>query len=185
MIFIAIIDYELFPHKSNYHSTHRLCDQETHEQDLTGIRFEFLELPRFKKKLDDITTMVEKWCYFFKYAPETTPEELEKLVGSDAVIKQAYQAFDSAYWTENELLLYEQEMKSENDGLSMLRQAELEGMEKGREEGMEKGEEKGLVKGLAQGRAALEAEKLIIARNCVQQGYPYRLLLNRRGCQQR
>jgi predicted transposase/invertase (TIGR01784 family) len=154
VIFIAIIDYELFPNKVNYHSTHRLCDQDTHEQDLSGIRFEFLELPRFKKTLDNITTMVEKWCYYFKYAPETTPEELEKLVGSDEVIKEAYQALDSAYWTENELLLYDQEMKSENDGLSMLRQAELEGMEKG----------------LAQGRTELHAERLSIAGNLLAEG---------------
>ena len=92
VIFIAIIDYELFPHKTHYHSSHSLCDQATHEQDLTGIRFEFLELPRFKKTLDTISSMMEKWCYFFKYATETTPDELEKLVGSDEVIKEAYQA---------------------------------------------------------------------------------------------
>ena len=135
VIFIAIIDYELFPQKANYHSSHRLCDQETHEQDLSGIHFEFLELPRFKKTLDNISTMVEKWCYYFKYAPETTPEELEKLIGSDDVIKEAYKALDSAYWTEEELRLYEQETKSENDALSMLRQAELEGMEIGLAQG--------------------------------------------------
>ena len=147
VIFIAIIDYELFPNKVNYHSSHRLCDQETHEQDLGGVHFEFLELPRFKKTLDKITTMMEKWCYFFKYAPETTPEELAKLVGSDEVIKEAYQALDSAYWTEEELMLYERETKSENDGLSMLRQAELEGIEKGRGD-----------------------ERLIIARNLLRAG---------------
>jgi predicted transposase/invertase (TIGR01784 family) len=164
VIFIAIIDYELFPNKVNYHSTHRLYDQDTHEHDLSGLRFEFLELPRFKKNLDDITTMVEKWCYYFKYAPETTLEELERLVGSDEVIKEAYQALDSASWTEDELRLYEQETKSENDALSMLRQAELEGIEKGREEGIEKG--------LAQGRAELQTEKLAIASNMLVEGLP-------------
>ena len=69
VIFIAIIDYELFPNKTHYHSSHALCDQVTHEQDLPGIRFEFLELPRFDKTLETISTMMEKWCYFFKYAP--------------------------------------------------------------------------------------------------------------------
>jgi predicted transposase/invertase (TIGR01784 family) len=151
VIFIAIINYELFPNKTGYHSSHALCDQKTHEQDLKGIRFEFLELPRFKKTLDSISTMVEKWCYFFKYAPQTTSDELEKLVGSDEVIQEAYQALDSAYWTENELRLYEQEMKSENDGLSMLRYAEQQGIEKGREEGR-------------------TAEKRSIARNLLQTG---------------
>ncbi len=143
VIFIAIIDKELFPNKTNYHSSHKLCDQDTHEQDLHGIRFEFLELPRFKKTLDNVSSMLEKWCYFFKYAPETTPEELEKLVGSDLVIKQAYAALDSAYWTSDELHLYEQEMKSENDELSIIRQAKLEGREEGHAEGREEGIEEG------------------------------------------
>jgi len=147
VIFIAIIDYELFPDKAHYHSTHRLVDEETHERDLSGLRFEFLQLPQFEKKLDEISTMVEKWCYYFKYAPETTAEDLEKLVGSDEVIKEAYEALNTVYWTDNELMLYEQEMKNENDALSMLRQAELEGMEKGRED-----------------------ERLVVAKNLLQAG---------------
>lgn len=127
VIFIAIVDYQLFPDKAHYHSSHALCDQYTHERDLHGIRFEFLELARFDKTLDQVQTMVEKWCYFFKYAPNTTADELEKLVGHDDVIQEAYHALDSAYWSKDDLFLYEQEMKSENDGLSMLRYAKEEG----------------------------------------------------------
>ena len=100
-----------------------------------------------------------------KYAPETTPDELAKLVGSDEVIKEAYEALDSAYWTENELMLYEQEMKSENDALSMLRQAELEGMEKGREEG----------------NAKLQVEKLASARKLKKAGVPISVIADSLG----
>ena len=157
VIFIAIINYELFPNKTHYHSSHTLRDRDTHEEDLKGMRFEFLELPSFKKTLDTISSMTEKWCYFFKHASETTPQELEKLVGSDEVIQEAYHALDSAYWTENELRLYEQETKSENDGLSMLRYAELTGIEKGREEGLTEGIEKGRT-----------AEKFTLTRNALQ-----------------
>jgi len=168
VIFIAIIDYELFPNKKDYHSSHALCDQKTHEQDLKGIRFEFLELPRFAKRLADISTMIEKWCYFFKYAPQTTAVELEKLVGNDAVIQEAYQALDSAYWTVDELRLYEQEMKSENDELSMLRYAEQLGVEKGMKKGMKKGMQKGLEKGLEEG---ITVATRSIARNLLAAGF--------------
>lgn len=166
VIFIAVIDYELFPNKSNYHSTHRLYDQETQEQDLSGLRFEFLELPRFKKKLDSVSTMVEKWCYFFKYATETTLDEMDKLAGSDQVIKEAYKALDSASWSENELLLYEQETKSENDALSMLRYAKQEGIELGKQEGIELGEKAGLQKGIELGKqeGALHGERQVLIR---------------------
>ena len=171
VIFIAIIDHELFPNKTDYHSSHALCDQKTHEQDLKGIRFEFLELPRFEKTLDTISTMVEKWCYFFKYAPETTPDELEKLVGSDEVIQEAYQALDSAYWTENELRLYEQEMKSENDELSIFFvMHDKKQSKKGIKKGIRKGHQKGLQEGRGGGGGGGQEAELAIARKLLNAG---------------
>ena len=161
VIFIAIIDYELFPRKSHYHSTHRLYDQDTHEHDLSGLRFEFLELPRFKKKMADVSTMVEKWCFYFKYAPQTTFDEIDKLAGSDQVIKEAYKALDSASWTDDELFLYEQELKSENDELSMLRYAKQEGIELGEKTGLQKGIQLGKQEGIELGKQEGERQILI------------------------
>ena len=55
--------------------------------------------------------MVEKWCFFLKYADETSNEDLEKIIGQDIIIKKAYDVLEQFNWTEPELIAYEQELK--------------------------------------------------------------------------
>ncbi|MGL5029487.1 MAG: Rpn family recombination-promoting nuclease/putative transposase, partial [Wolbachia pipientis] len=79
IIFIAIADCILFPDKSEYKSKHTIRDEDTNEHDLKDFYFIFIELPKFPKtKEDQLSNIVEKWIYFFKYADETSEEELEK-----------------------------------------------------------------------------------------------------------
>ena len=55
--------------------------------------------------------MIEKWCYFFKYASSTSEEEVRKIIDSDLVIQRAYEALNRFNWSEEELRTYEQEIK--------------------------------------------------------------------------
>lgn len=139
VIFIAILDYELFPNKKHYQSNHTIRDEITNERDLKGFRFVFIELPHFDKKLEELTTMMEKWCYFFKYATETTSEELQQLAQGEPVMQRAYEALSACSWSKQDLMSYEQETKSEKDALAMLRHSEkqghLQGIQEGRIEG--------------------------------------------------
>ncbi|WP_338406802.1 Rpn family recombination-promoting nuclease/putative transposase [Wolbachia endosymbiont (group A) of Longitarsus flavicornis] len=90
VIFIAITDFILFPHKSDYKSDHVILDKVTYEHDLKDFSFTFIELPKFPKtKEDQLENIVEKWCYFFKYASETSEKDLRKIVGSDVIIGKA------------------------------------------------------------------------------------------------
>ena len=45
----------------------------------------------------------------------TSEEDLKKLIGSDLVINQAYEALNQFNWTEQELIAYEQELKRIRD----------------------------------------------------------------------
>jgi predicted transposase/invertase (TIGR01784 family) len=135
VIFIAILDYELFPNKEHYQSNHTIRDEKTNEHDLKGFRFIFIELPHFKKKLEELESMMEKWCYFFKHAPETTQEELRQLTEDEPIIQEAYEAVDRYGWNEQELMRYEQETKSEMDALALLRHSEEQGRVQGKIEG--------------------------------------------------
>ncbi len=45
---------------------------------------------------------------FFRYAAETNEEDLDKIVGSDVIIKRAYEEMNKFNWSEEELLAYEQ-----------------------------------------------------------------------------
>ena len=166
VIFIAIADTILFPDKKEYKSDHILLDKDNYEHDLKDFYFTFIELPKFKKeRIEDLSNMVEKWCYFFKHAKETSKEDLERIIGSDKVIERAYEALDQFSWSEQELIAYEQEIKRVWDNQAVEDYKIL------------KAEEKGLKKGKAEGKAeGRHEEKIIIAKNLLSQAVDTKLI---------
>ncbi|MGL9717934.1 MAG: Rpn family recombination-promoting nuclease/putative transposase, partial [Wolbachia sp.] len=156
VIFIAITDFVLFPKKAAYKSDHVVLDKKTYEHDLKDFSFTFIELPKFPKtKEDQLENIVEKWCYFFKYASETSEKDLKKIVGDDVIIGQAYDQLVKYNWSDDERALYEWIEKNENDNVSCLEQSRKEGLEEGRKEGK------------IEGRKAREIE---IAKNLLKAG---------------
>ena len=112
VIFIAICNYNIFPKKEEYISHHIILDKKTYENDLKDFSFSFIELKKFPiTKIEDLTTIIEKWCYFFKYALKTKEQDLKDIIGSDLVIERAYEALNQFNWSENDLLAYEKEIK--------------------------------------------------------------------------
>lgn len=143
VIFLAIADYVMFPEKKKYKSDHVILDKETYEHNLKDFSFTFIELPKFTKTVDELNTLAEKWCYFFKHAEETSPEDLKKLVGKDEVIERVYQELNRFYWDEQELLAYEQAEKAKNDYLSSMEKKFIDGKEIGKAEGKVEGKAEG------------------------------------------
>lgn len=111
IIFLAISDYTMFPEKKAYKSDHVILDKETYEHDLKDFSFTFVELSKFKKKISKLHTIVDKWCYFFKYAPRTSEDELHQLIGQDKILEKAYHELDRYGWNAEELHNYEQSEK--------------------------------------------------------------------------
>ncbi len=100
-------------------------------------------MPKFPKtKEDQLSNIVEKWIYFFKYADETSEEELEKIIGSDLIIKKAYEELNRFNWSEKEFIAYEQEIKRILDEQAVLAQKLDDATQKGILIGEEKGEMK-------------------------------------------
>lgn len=139
VIFIAISDYVIFPDKEAYKSDHVILDKISYEHDLRDFSFTFIELPKFKKDtISELTNIVEKWCYFFKHAKETSEEDLQKLIGSDLVIEKAYDAINEFNWKEEELIAYEQELKRIRDNLAAMEYQLDKGIAIGEARGIEK-----------------------------------------------
>jgi predicted transposase/invertase (TIGR01784 family) len=144
IIFIAIADYMVFPGKAGYLSYHSILDMNTYENNLKDFCFVFIELPKFSKTREDqVENIVEKWVYFFRYAAETKEHDLERIIGSDEIIKRAYTELDRFNWSDVELRTYEQESKRLLDEQAILEQKLDDATEKGRQEGIQIGEEKG------------------------------------------
>ncbi|BAO99396.1 putative uncharacterized protein [Wolbachia endosymbiont of Cimex lectularius] len=134
IIFIAVADCIIFPDKAEYKSNYTIRDENTNEHDLKDFYFVFIELPKFTKtKEDQLENVVEKWCYFFRYAAETREEDLDKIVGSDVIIKRAYEEMNKFNWSEEELLAYEQRKKRLMDEIAAFAQKFDEGVKVGEE----------------------------------------------------
>lgn len=131
IIFVAITNFVMFPDKVDYKSSHVVLDKKTYDHDLKDFSFTFIELPKFKNSIDELHGMVEKWAYFFKHAEETSEAETARIIGSDAVMKRAYDELNRYSWTQAELNTYEQEEKRELDALAIRAQLLAEGRAKG------------------------------------------------------
>ena len=164
IIFIAIANCVLFSNKTSYKSDHVILDKKTYEHDLKDFYFTFIELPKFtKNKIEDLDNIIEKWCYFLKYAEETTKEDLKKIIGSDFVIERAYEALDQFNWTESELIAYEQETKRVWDNKAVEEYKLAQAAEKGKAEGKAVGKAEGKAEG--EKEKAMFIAKKMLSRN--------------------
>lgn len=151
VIFLAICDYVLFPKKEAFKSDHEILDRETFENDLEDFSFTFLELPKFTKEVGQLSSMIDRWCYFFKHAEETSESDLAKIVDHDPIIKRAFFELDRFSWNDEELLTYDQAEKYEGAYRASLAQSFDDGRETGRTEGKEEGIAEVAKKLIAQG----------------------------------
>ncbi|BET28429.1 Rpn family recombination-promoting nuclease/putative transposase [Wolbachia endosymbiont of Carposina sasakii] len=156
VFFIAISNCNLLPEEVDYISTHNIRDIKTNGHYLKDLQFVFIELPKFtKNKVEQLENTTERWCFFFKYAEDTTEEDLKKIAAEAPIIKLAYDELDRFRWNEKDLIAYEERILSVQKENAILAQklddAKHEGIqigeEKGRKEGIQIGHEKGKIEG--------------------------------------
>ena len=134
---------------------------------MKDFSFSFIELPKFQiDKIENLKTIIEKWCYFFKYAAKTSEADLKRIIGSDLVIEHAYEALNQFNWNETELIAYEQEIKRIMDN-----RAADDYIRDKRQEIENKAREEGEARGKAEGKAEGETKKAIeIAKKMLSKG---------------
>ena len=128
--FIGILNFKFFPGE-NYFSKHITVDEETGVCTLDDIKFRFIELPKFKKKEHELTTVIDKWTYFIKKADklEVIPENVE-----DKGLLAAYEEAQKHNWSKDEYDAYIYAGMREQDEKGRETAAEKRGVEKGKEE---------------------------------------------------
>lgn len=126
VLFLAITDFLMFPEKPGYKSSQDILDNST-----KNFSFTFLELPKFNKTIDELVTIEDKWMYFFKEAPHTDLEGVEKMSGPNSIMRQALNVIAPLGWSEADVNSYEREKKSQMDFQSMLDYARAEGVRLG------------------------------------------------------
>ncbi|MBC6685959.1 Rpn family recombination-promoting nuclease/putative transposase [Wolbachia pipientis] len=140
VFFIAISNCNLLPKEVDYISTHNIRDIKTNGHYLKDLQFVFIELPKFtKNRVEQLENRTERWCFFFKYAEETTEEDLKKIAAEAPIIKLAYDELDRFRWNEKDLIAYEERILSVQKEKAILAQKLDDATQKGILIGHEKG----------------------------------------------
>jgi len=143
VIFIGILDYTFFMDDNDYITRHRTINVKTQKSTLNGLEYNFIELTKFTKELKNCITLVDKWIYFIKNAPnlDVIPADVE-----DAGLKHAYEDADRHNWTQDELDAYHYAEMRRQDEKGKIELAVKKGIEKGIEKAVEKAVEKTIEK---------------------------------------
>jgi predicted transposase/invertase (TIGR01784 family) len=133
--FIGILEFEI-GQNSNYFSRHKVLDVETKEQIIQDVEFNFIELPKFNKTIEQLETSIDQWTYFIKNAENLTviPESVK-----DEGLKEAYLEADKQNWTKLELEDYLRASIKERDEIGRIEFALKKGEKKGKQEGKQEG----------------------------------------------
>jgi len=118
--FIGILEFEIGQNK-NYFSRHKVLDVETKEHIIQDVEFNFIELPKFGKTIDQLETSIDQWTYFIKNAENLTlmPESV-----IDEGLKEAYTEANQQNWTKAELEDYLRASIKERDEIGRIEFAE-------------------------------------------------------------
>lgn len=132
--FIGILDFVATKNPS-YISRHKVTDLDTGENFIKDIEFNFIELPKFNKKENELVSIIEQWVYFIKNAENINviPENI-----NDKGLKFAYEDADKHNWTKAELEAYDYVLMREQDERGKWALLTKRTLEKGLEEGLEK-----------------------------------------------
>ena len=113
-IVISLIDFNYFKDpkdKKRFHRRIGLCDLDTNEiyEQTDGLELIFVELKKFKKKLPEIHSTLERWITFMNKAHEYSKDNLPPELATDENITKAMQELEIA-----------KQMKSENESVDKI-----------------------------------------------------------------
>ncbi len=170
--FIALMDF-CFDNSHPEHHIHdvRLVEVNTNTQFYDKLNYIFIELPKFKKKANELETKADNWLFTINNLEKLTeiPLSLSKMKAFQKLYKMA----EIGKLTLAEMNAYQYSLKVLRDNYSADQYAEKRGLERGIAKGMEKGMAEGLEQGLAQGlEKGRHEEALETAREMKKDGEP-------------
>ena len=179
---------DTFSSSDEYYHDYRIVERADTREVIEGLRFIFIELPKFTPKNYNDKKMQVLWLRYLTEINEKTREVPEDLLENPEISKAVTQLEESAF-SEAQLLGYDRfwDMVStaKMQISSSRREAREKGLEEGRKEGLEEGRKEGLEEGRKEGleegrKEGLEEgraeEKINIARSMKAEGIPPALI---------
>jgi predicted transposase/invertase (TIGR01784 family) len=134
---IGILDFIFEDHKYEKELLHLIeLKNQRGEVFYDKLTFIYIELPKFKKTEEELSTHFEKWLYVFRHLANLNarPKALQ-----ERVFEKLFEAAELAKFTPTEKEAYEESLKYYRDLKNVIDTARDEGREQGIEKGIEKG----------------------------------------------
>lgn len=140
--FIGVLDFELFPELSGHISRHFIRETTQQLRLLKHLEWHFIELPKFNKKLETITSMADFWVYLLQnaYSFDEIPKEFENI----SALKEALEELNRSTLSKTDRAIYDKHLDNMRVNMSCIETAVEKGHAQGRLETAERLIEMGL-----------------------------------------
>lgn len=146
-----------------------LLDKKTHRIFSDKLTFKYVEVAKFNKSQNELTTVYDKWLYVLKNLSRLRerPQALQ-----EQVFTRLFEEAEISRFTPKELREYENSLKAYRDIKNSIDTAREQGWEQGRKEGREQGRKEGREEGRKEGREEGWKEGIVkVARSMKEKGY--------------
>jgi predicted transposase/invertase (TIGR01784 family) len=127
--------------KNKYLTKVQLYDCDEKEVFYDKLTYYYLEMPKFRKTEEELSSHLDYWLYYLNNLADTT--KIPEILKQDELIEEAFSVAEFLALDKDEQFEYQQDLKARWDNKACLDFAKETAMEKGLEQGMEKGMEKG------------------------------------------
>ena len=149
---LSLVNDIFLPDLKEYYHDYRIVQVEHTNKVIEGLRFIFVELPKFTPQTFTQKKMHVLWLRYLTEINEKTRQVPEELLENPEINKAVLQIEESAY-SDAQLLGYDEFWDAVRVEKTLVSDAERKGMERGMEKGMAQGMEKGMAQGLEKGMA--------------------------------
>lgn len=141
---------DTFSDSEDYYHDYRIVESADTKQVIEGLRFIFIELPKFTPKNFSEKKMKVLWLRYLTEIDEKTRKVSPDLTGNPEIGK-AIEQIEEAAFTDDELYIYDRFWDMVSTAKMQITSSRKDGMRKGLKEGMEKGMKEGIEKGIEKG----------------------------------
>ena len=173
---LSLVNDIFEPDLPGYYHDYRIVQVEHTDKVIEGLRFIFIELPKFTPQTYNEKKMQVLWLRYLTEIDDKTREVPGELLANPEIKKAVNQIEVSAY-NDAQLLGYDDFWDAVRVEKTIVSDALRKGLEQGRAQGLEQGLEQGRAQGLEQGREqgreqGQAAERIKNARKMKAKGYP-------------
>ena len=122
VIALTIVDFELFPKSEKVISTFALREKQEMTSYCDDIELIFIELPKFKKTLDALNSLSDKWIYFLSNANKL--QSVPSTMSQEPAIEHAFRVAEQSQLSREELETLEQQSMALHDNRNSILYAE-------------------------------------------------------------